>query len=83
MEKSTDPPKTMGDIEVHEVEAHNIDVVDTFKSADKLSDCDKLEFELGRLRSYLVSWITFMEFEGKLYKLMVDPMAKNIKVLEK
>lgn len=83
--KSSDPPTNVGDsMQIHkDVESDDIVVVDTFKAASELNDCDKLEFELGRLRSYLVSWITYMEFDGRLYKLMVDPMGKTIKVLDK
>lgn len=84
--RSTHDPVDLGHVQMHEVESvSDIIVTDasTFKAANELSECDRLEFDNGRLRSLLVVWHDFLQLDGKLYKLQVDPLARKIQVVDK
>lgn len=52
-----------------------------FKKANELTEVDDLKFQMGRLRTHLVTWQTFVEYEGKLYLVLVDPLNKMVKFL--
>lgn len=81
--KSTVPPVDNGSSVVHEpTNPEDIVIVDHFKSADKLGPCHELEFENGRLRSKLVLWHDFLQIEGGVYKIQVDPLGQKLTVVD-
>jgi len=51
------------------------------KKASELTEADNLKFELGRLRTFFVTWDTYVEHEGNLYLVQVDPLNKMVKFL--
>jgi hypothetical protein len=51
-----------------------------FKTADKLTEKDDLEFENGKLREMLVSWLDRVFIEGVAYQVMIDPLNRQVSI---
>jgi hypothetical protein len=49
-----------------------------FKTADSITEKDDLEFENGKLREMLVSWLDKKVVDGIAYQVMVDPLNREV-----
>lgn len=53
------------------------------KKASELTEVDDLKFQMGKLRTHLATWDIYVEHQGNLYLLQVDPLNKMVKFLSK
>lgn len=53
-----------------------------FKTADKITEVDDIEFELGRLRMMLMTWVERVEHNGQSYEIEVDPMNRTVRIVD-
>jgi hypothetical protein len=58
-----------------------ISLPEGFKTAEKITKVDELEHEIGRLRSYFVSWIKPIIVDGQTRFIEVDPLNMTVKLL--
>lgn len=49
-----------------------------FKTADKLTKVDELEFECARLRNHFITYMDMIEYKGKQYYFVIDPLNQKI-----
>lgn len=70
-------------IDVTKEEMNKILHPEGFKKANELTELDDLKFEMGRLRTHFITWNAYVEHEGNLYLVQVDPLNKMVKFLGK
>lgn len=52
------------------------------KKASELTDVDELKYQNGKLRTMLQMWSDMIEHDGKLYLIQVDPLNREIRMLD-
>jgi len=62
------------------IESNKLDKL--FKSADKITPKDDLEFEVGKLRTKLETKIHHVEHDGQLFLIEVDPLNDKVRILD-
>jgi hypothetical protein len=54
-----------------------------FKTADKLTEKDDLEFQIEKLTTKLSCWLDKVEVNGRILHCLVDPLNRVIEISEK